>query len=609
MRKPEEVLNSLKSHAKEAGYQYKRLYRNLYNPEFYLLAYENIQAGRGNMTPGTDGKTIDGMSTAQIEKIIDTMRNFSYKPAPARRINIPKANGKTRPLGIPSFEDKLVQEVVRMLLSCIYEPTFSDRSHGFRPGKSCHTAIGQIRKEFSATKWFIEGDIVGFFDNINHHVLINILKERIEDEQFIALIWKFLKAGYMEYKNFHNTYSGTPQGSIISPMLSNIYLDKLDRYMEEYATHFNKGSRRKDNKEYRHLMDQKRWLKKQKYSKAEWQAVPEQEKSVILEKIKEIDIQLEKISSVDNMDGGFKRLRYCRYADDFLCGVTGSKREAEDIKKDIGIFLKEKLCLELSDTKTAITRGTDKAKFLGFEICTNKSRDRVKKAIGGTQRPYKGNIKVFVPKEKWLRRLLDYGTLKIKYVDGKEVFEPIHRNCLVNNDDLEILNQYNSEIRGIYNYYCIADNVSVLNDFYYIMSYSMYKTYAAKYKTHISNIRKKYGVQRFAVPYINKSGKECKAYFYHEGFRVQRNKKDNETVDLEPTSMENLNKNSLLLRLKSNTCEICGATGIPVEVHHVRKLKDLKGKVNWEKIMIGRRRKTLITCIPCHDKIHAGKLD
>lgn len=538
MRKPEEVLNSLESHAKEAGYQYKRLYRNLYDPEFYLLAYENIQAGQENITQGTDGKTIDGMSMIWIEKIINTMRNFSYKPAQAIRIHIPKADGKTRPLDIPSFNDKLVQEVVRMLLSCIYEPTFSDWSHGFRPGKSCHTAIGQIRKECNATKWFIEGDIVGFNDN-NHHVLIGILKERIADEQFIALIWKFLKAGYMEYKDFRKTYSGTPQGSIISPMLSNIYLNKLDKYMEEFAAHFNKGSRRKDNKEYRHLMDQKRWLKKQKYSKEEWLAVPEQERSVILEKIKEIDVQLEKTSSVDDMDEGFRRLCYCRYADDFLCGVTGSKREAEDIKKDIGIFLKEKLCLELSDTKTVITRGTDKAEFLGFEICTNKRRDS--KAIGGSQRPCKGNIKVFVPKEKWLRRLLDYGALKIKYVDGKEVFEPIHRNGLVNNDDLEILNQYNSEIRGIYNYYCIADNVSVLNDFYNIMSYSMYKTYAAKYKTHISNIRKKYGVQRFAVPYSNKSGKECKSYFYHEGFRVQRNKNDNDTVDLEPTSMENFN--------------------------------------------------------------------
>ena len=166
-----------------------------YNPAFFLLAYERIQAKPGNMTAGSDGKTIDGMSMKRIEALIQKLKDFSYQPKPARRTYIPKANGKTRPLGIPSFDDKLVQEVVRMILESIYEPTFHVTSHGFRPKRSCHTALQYIKRNYTGVKWFVEGDIKGCFDNIDHHVLVQILRRRIADEHFIGLIWKFLKAG------------------------------------------------------------------------------------------------------------------------------------------------------------------------------------------------------------------------------------------------------------------------------------------------------------------------------------------------------------------------------------------------------------------------------
>lgn len=608
MRKPIEVLNSLHEHAGNHAYKYERLYRNFYNPEFYYLAYQNIYSSQGNMTKGTDGKTIDGMSVKRVDELISKMRDFSYQPNPAKRVYIPKPNGKTRPLGVPSFDDKLVQEVLRMLLEAIYEPTFSEFSHGFRPKRSCHTAMNQIRQKFRATKWFIEGDIVGFFDTIDHHVLVNILRVRIHDEQFIALIWKFLKAGYMEYEQYYKTYSGTPQGSIISPILSNIYLDKLDKYMEEYIEGYNRGNRRADNKEYRTLMDKRRWLKEQKYSEEEWRNLSDEEKQVVRDKIKLLTEQLETIATVDNMDPDFKRLSYVRYADDFLCGVVGSKEDAVKIKEDIKSFIYEQLHLTLSDEKTLITHGKKKAKFLGYEVFISESYNRISQKNGNTARKFNGITKIYVPKEKWVKRLLEYGALKINVINGKEHYEPIHRNCMVNNDDLEILNQFNSEIRGMYNYYKIADNVSVLNDFYYIMSYSMFKTYAAKYKTHISNIRRKYGVRNFAVPYTDKKGKECKAYFYNEGFRVQRKVEVGSNPDLMPDNVQNLNRTSLIERLRNNTCELCGRTECDVEMHHIRKLKELKGKANWEKLMIARNRKTICLCVECHDKLHAGKL-
>lgn len=236
MRNPIDVLNSLSEKSKNPSYRFQRLYRNLYNPEFYMLAYKNIYANDGSMTPGMDGTTLDGMSSRRIDGIIASLRDHSYQPKPARREYIPKKSdpNKKRPLGIPSANDKLVQEVVRLILESIYEPNFSENSHGFRPRKSCHTALLHLQRTFTGAKWFVEGDIKACFDDFDHHVLIDILRRRIDDEAFIALMWKFLKAGYMEQWEYHKTYSGTPQGSGISPILANIYLNELDRHITEY---------------------------------------------------------------------------------------------------------------------------------------------------------------------------------------------------------------------------------------------------------------------------------------------------------------------------------------------------------------------------------------
>ena len=207
------------------------------------MAYQNIYANKGSMTPGVDGMTIDGISMARINRIIESMRNQCYQPKPARREYIKKKTGnKKRPLGISSADDKLVQEVVRMILESIYEGSFSVKSHGFRPNKSCHTALIQIRKTFTGAKWFVEGDIKACFDSFDHAVLIRILRKRIEDEAFLNLIWKFLKAGYMEQWTYNKTYFGIPQGSGCSPILANIYLNELDEFMQELKQRFDIGN-------------------------------------------------------------------------------------------------------------------------------------------------------------------------------------------------------------------------------------------------------------------------------------------------------------------------------------------------------------------------------
>ena len=609
MRSPQNVLESLSSKACNSNYQYQRLYRNLYNPEFYLTAYQKIQAKQGSMTAGTDGKTVDGMGMKRINALIAKLRDFSYRPSPARRTYIPKANGKKRPLGIPSFDDKLVQEVVRMILESIYEPTFLNTSHGFRPKRSCHTALQYVQKNFTGVKWFVEGDIKGCFDHVDHHVLVNILRRRIQDEHFIGLIWKFLKAGYMEDWVYHNTYSGTPQGSIISPILANIYLNELDVFMAQYAQTFRQGDKRRINPAYKKPLDKRRgkqeWLKRNEHK------IFQEQKAAVKAEINEINQYLRTIPYVDPMDDSYKRLVYVRYADDFLIGVIGSKVDAKQVKADVGQFIRKQLHLELSQEKTLITHGSDYAQFLSFQITTSTEQNSTRTKAGYIKRSYTGRIKLYVPKEKWLKRLLSYGTLKIQYDKNngnKEIWEPICRSGLRNLDDLEILNQYNAEIRGVYNYYRIAHNATVLNNFLYVMKYSMYKTFAGKYRTSMRKIIQKYTKNRdFVITYQGKSG-EKSVVFYNQGMRRDTHVSATDP-DIIGRARENRNYTSLVQRLRGCQCEWCGATDVEIEIHHVKKLKDLSGRAEWERHMIARRRKTMALCHNCHVKLHAGKLD
>jgi group II intron reverse transcriptase/maturase len=317
------------------------------------------------------------MSVQRIETLIESLKSEAYQPKPARRVYIPKKNGKERPLGIPSFEDKLVQEVVRMILEAIYEGHFEYTSHGFRPHRSCHTALAQIQEKFTGIKWFIEGDIKGFFDNIDHDILVDTLRERICDERFLRLIRKFLKAGYIEQWRFHKTYSGTPQGGIVSPILANIYLDRFDKYIKEYAENFNKGERRRISSEYRRLNNKKTRLAKKLKS-----ITDESVRDKMITEIKETLAQTFITPCQDPMDTEYRRIQYVRYADDFLIGIIGSKTECIKIKADIAKFMTEKLRLELSEEKTLITSAHDKAKFLGYEAFVRNCNFRHKDSKG-----------------------------------------------------------------------------------------------------------------------------------------------------------------------------------------------------------------------------------
>ena len=601
MRSPERVLNSLNEHSKDSSYKFERLYRLLFNEELFYVAYQKIASNGGSTTKGSDGRSIDGMSLARIETLIASLKDESYQPHPSRRVHIPKKNGKTRPLGIPAFEDKLVQEVVRMILEAIYEGHFETTSHGFRPKRSCHTALLHIQKTFSGAKWFIEGDIKGFFDNIDHDVLVGILRERISDDRFIRLIRKFLKAGYVEDWTFHNTYSGTPQGGIVSPILANIYLDKLDKYVKEYIQHFDKGTKRRPGKESNNLANErKRTVRKLKKVK------DGTEKAALVARLKAIEQERAAFPNGDEMDESYRRLKYIRYADDFILGVIGSKEEAQRIKEDIKSFLSASLALELSEEKTLITHTGKSAKFLGYEITVTRNNHQRRDVQGRLRRTYGKRVRLNVSMATLRDKLLEYGAMEIKLRNGKEVWKPKCRSGLIFNDDLEILDRYNRETVGFCNYYLIANNCVVLHNFRYIMEYSMYKTFAGKYRSTVRKINKKYRYNKlFTVKYEQKGAIKSRT-FYKTSFK-RRTTAFNGSCDIEPYSIADVSRTNLTDRLKAEKCELCGATGKLI-MHHVRNLKDLKGKESWKRLMSARKRKTIALCPSCHRLRHLGKV-
>lgn len=602
MQRAELVLTILRDKSKEnSNYKFQRLYRHLFNKDFYLRAYSKIYSKEGNMTEGTDKQTIDGFSIENIERIIEQLKNETYYPKAVRRVYIPKKNGKKRPLGIPSFYDKLIQEVVREILEAIYEPNFNDNSHGFRPNRSCHTALHQVKSTCKGASWVIEGDIESFFDNINHTVIINLLSNKIDDGRFIELIKKFLTAGYMEEKKRYETWSGTPQGGIISPLLANIYLNEFDSFMDNIIENNTLGKIRKTNPKYSRLNSKRFHLRKKgNYEEAE-----------------KCLQELRKTHRLDMMDEGYRRVKYVRYADDFLIFVWGGKNLAESIKDDIAKYLNANLKIKLSVEKTLITNLNDKrVKFLGYEIAKSRENSKITNVNGVGKRMANGTIQLLVPSKVIKEKIKPFVS------NGKS----IHHNARINLPALDIISQYNSEIRGIYNYYCLATDVSTkVGEFKYYHYFSLAKTLARKEKTSVKQIIDKYGIEVarkdgtgtrkiIGIKYETQKGTKTLTYF-----NESLTKKDKPLTNVSDIVCKVKEGHSQLIqRLNANQCELCGKTGKnnEFEVHHVRKLKDVKMKYakrgkrvpSWVLQMCKMNRKTLILCKKCHVDLHNGNI-
>lgn len=596
MKPTMEILTKLQENSKKNHDEvFTRLYRYLLRPDIYYVAYQHLYSNKGAGTKGVTDDTADGFSEIYIENIIEALKNEMYQPKPVRRTYIKKSNGKMRPLGLPVFTDKLIQEAIRMILEAIYEPIFSDYSHGFRPARSCHTALAQIKKEFTGARWFIEGDIKGCFDNINHAVLVEIINQKIKDARFLKLIRSFLKAGYMEDWKYHKTYSGCPQGGIISPILANIYLNELDRHVMKIKKEFDVATKARYTPEYTKLVG----LRQRLHNKIKNSNGIEREK--LIEEYKSATAQMLKLPAKQCDD---KKIKYVRYADDFLIAVNGNRQDCEKIKQELIEFISTTLKMELSQEKTLITHSNTPARFLGYDVRVRRDQQIKPKGKFKT-RSMNNKVELSIPfKDKIEKFLFSNGIVKQRSDNGK--LEPIHRPQLLNRTDLEIVTIYNAELRGICNYYGLASNFNKLIYFNYLMEYSCLKTLAGKHRSKVSKIRAMYkdGTGKWAIPY------ETKTVIKKMYFANYADCKGKKFTDIVPQTAKNYSHDVTTLesRLKAKICEVCGCTESDrYEIHHVNKVKNLKGKSEWEKIMIAKRRKTIVVCHKCHMAIHHGE--
>lgn len=572
---------------------FTRLYRYLLREDIYFMAYQKLYANKGSVTKGSDNDTADGFGKDYVNELIEELRNGTYRPKPVRRKYIQKKNKKLRPLGIPSFRDKLLQEAVRMILEVIYEPLFYDQSHGFRPERSCHTALAQIKRDFTGTKWFIEADIRGCFDNINHNVLLRELKSKIKDSKFINIIRMFLKAGYVEDFTYHSTISGTPQGGVISPILANIYLHGLDRKIIELKEQFDKPQSRSQTSEYIRLHDKKMRLKKK------IKAAEGEERERLLGDLKELDKQMLKTPAKCEDD---KKIVYCRYADDFLIGVCGDRSDCEKLKAVLKMFLETEYSLELSEEKTCITHSAEKVRFLGYDVAIRRSQKVKRKSNGVKQRTLNYTVELTVPLEdKVTRYLFENGIVKQK--DNGTLW-PISVSHLRYFSEVDIVRKFDAQFRGICNYYRMAANYSRLIYFQYLMEYSCLKTLASKHDSTLKKMRTKYRVKDgWGIPYSTKEGEKIARIS-----KLSDCKNGKLCIDRDPWLYRPIKRHDLTIwsRLEAKQCELCGTHSEHCKVYHAGSMKQLNPNTEWGKQMTSMRRKTLVVCEKCYEMIHSG---
>jgi len=573
------------------------LYRLMYKEDVYILAYERIKSAPGNMTPGTDGKTIDGTSMRMIQNIIEEMRTEQFQFKPARTVYLPKPNGKKRKLGIPSTRDKIVQEVIRLILECIYDspngPYFHETSHGFRPNRSCHTALREIRGKWPAINWFLEGDIQSCFDAIDHGVLVSLLQKKIRDERFLNLIWKLLRAGYLDLREArHDSLTGTPQGGLASPILANVYLHDLDEKVEEMCKQVERGGKRKQrNPLYHKLSEQKLRLVKKGATRTK--------------EFREVIRQIRSMPAVDVDDPNFIRLKFLRYADDWLVGICGPRRLAEHVKEELKTFLNQRLKLTLSAEKTKITHARkEQAHFLGTRLTIGREGiQRVVTTHNGSARPVKRRstgweVVMEAPRDELIKKLHAKGFCTA-------IGQPTTKLGWIHLDADQIITLYNGINRGIQNYYRFADNFSHLIRIQYILKFSLAHTLAAKYKCSVRQGFKRFGKTPTVAVKAKDGKRDRQVTFYNNSdWKKQRN-----GFQINPATVDQLQW-SIKLRSRSKLgmpCCICNSSE-QVEMHHVRHIRKTGGKkpVGINAILQMMNRKQIPVCTTCHQKIHRG---
>ena len=607
-----------------AGKRVNGLARLLASRTLMDASVNRTRGNRGTATPGIDGETLDGLTIERINGWVRGMVEGTYRAKPVKRVFIPKANGKPRPLGIPTYADRMVQDAQRDILQRIYEPVFSRDSHGFRPGRSCQTALQSVQEYWTGTKWFVEVDIKGFFDNIDHDVLLDLLRERIDDEAFIATIRAQLRAGVMEdlaegSRNggrkgrwqYRPSYSGTPQGGIVSPILANIYLHELDEFMAAEIETFNRGRKRRWNPLYKRAENRATRLRRRvKALEAEGAGTDHPGRHRLIAEVKGLARTMWDMPSGDPMDPNYRRLTYIRYADDFLIGVIGSKAEAAAVLEKVRAFLKDTLHLDVSEDKTGIVKATEGARFLGYDIRTRESK-RITKTrhadFVSTRRGGTGRVMLSIPTRKLRGFCNKHGYGEYDRCKGT------HRGDLIHSSDYEITSIYNAELRGFANYYRLDHRVKTrVNKLAWVANQSLMKTLARKHKTRVGAIlrelRRPNG--RDVVEHTGRGGKTLEVTVWRpkdiENVGAASPRAEVDRVPLGATLAKG--RTDVTDRLLAGGCENVSCTsppGTPIQVHHVRALAADRRPSFVEWLVSARNRKTRYLCIHCHRSVHA----
>ena len=588
MQSAETVLDVLRERGRR-GLPLDELYRQLFNPQLYLagLRAHLLQQGSDDARTrcGNRGRHDDGQDRAHHRRAASRAL-----PIQARQAALHSQEGREAEAAWSAIVvGQALGEVVRLLLEAYYEPQFSDHSHGYRPGRGCHTALRDVAVAWTGTTWFIEGDISRCFDELDHQVMVETLGEKIHDNRFLRLIGQMLRAGYLEDWVWNATLSGAPQGGVLSPCLSNIYLGRLDKFVETaLMPEYTRGVHRSSNPEYKRVASAIRRARK----RGDYAAVR------VLQK------QQRSLPTADPQDPEYRRLRYVRYADDILLGFTGPKAEAEEIKRRLAQFLQNDLKLELSESKTLITHArTDAARFLGYEITIGHDN---RKLTAGC-RSANGRIRLHVPAE----------VIKAKCARHMRRGKPDQRPGLMNEQDHAIISRYGAEYRGIVQYYLLAGNVWRLNRLHWVMLTSLLKTLAGKHGSTVSTMARKYaatietphGPRKCMQVRVERDEGRKPLVATFGGIPLRR-QKNAVLRDREPI-LATAPRRELIDRLLAGRCEICGQAE-KVQVHQIRKLLDLAqpgqpDQPEWMQIMAKRRRKTLVVCGACHASIHPGR--
>jgi len=580
----------------DANKRFTRLYRLLRQSGLLVMARERTVGNKGAQTPGVDGQKMADMDNEKMVRLSQEMRTGTYLPQPVRRVYIPKRNGKLRPLGIPTSRDTIIQAGVALILEAIYEPVFRKCSHGFRRQHSTITAIRQMFSAYRAgAKWIIEGDITDCFGSIPHGVILNCLRKRIKDEHFIDLIRKMLQAGVMEAGSFAPSYSGTPQGGIVSPILANIVLHELDIWLEQEmgvnpapltAQEMNARSNPEYMRLHYRMVDIQRYLNGKRPMPKN--TTPEKLRQEYREKLQLRKMQPRSLPR--------KVTYYTRYADDFtiiLCNT--SKAEAAYMKTVIAEWMQANLGLTLNQDKTHITHWQEPVRFLGYELEGRPNRN-------GT-----GWLHLNVPKEA-VRNVVSKIEQASRFSQAPEY---------------DVFKNVNAIARGWTNYYRYAHNINVTGGKLSMVIYWKVVHYLSKrHKRSIPKTMKEHyardpktGCLGLYIPIPGKPQNTENRYFiWHKSpTRLQLNATQVYQVEDEQSYINtnwakgrSQQKRTETITKADNHCEQCGAEGMTLYVHHPNRLEKAKrvSKGMGHVAQSGISQTTILLCHACHMHHH-----